>query len=153
MNEVNLIGYLGKDFDPGYTPAGKAFARNSLAITKRFKNSKGNEEAQTTWINIVIFGKAAETAYVYFPKGSQFACSGEITSSNYKDEETGKDRTSISVLVRKFYWIGKKQDERQDLTQKPIAQNNIEAKKVVENSKESEAFDKVDIDESQEMPF
>ena len=42
MNSVNLIGYLGRDFDVAYTSENKCYARNSLAISKKFKNSKGN---------------------------------------------------------------------------------------------------------------
>ncbi|ECQ5319783.1 TPA: single-stranded DNA-binding protein, partial [Campylobacter jejuni] len=50
MNNVNLIGYLGKDFEIGTTNSGRVYAKNSLAITKRWKNERGNEESSTTWI-------------------------------------------------------------------------------------------------------
>lgn len=45
MNNVNLIGYLGKDFEVGTTNSGRVYAKNSLAITKRWKNERGNEES------------------------------------------------------------------------------------------------------------
>lgn len=32
MNNVNLIGYLGKDFEVGTTNSGRVYAKNSLAI-------------------------------------------------------------------------------------------------------------------------
>lgn len=35
MNNVNLIGCLGKDFEIGTTNSGRIFTKNSLAITKR----------------------------------------------------------------------------------------------------------------------
>ncbi|EGF9104101.1 single-stranded DNA-binding protein, partial [Campylobacter jejuni] len=41
MNNVNLIGYLGKDFEVGTTNSGRVYAKNSLAITKRWKNEIG----------------------------------------------------------------------------------------------------------------
>lgn len=31
MNNVNLIGYLGKDFEVGTTNSGRVYAKNSLA--------------------------------------------------------------------------------------------------------------------------
>ncbi|EQA5297818.1 Rha family transcriptional regulator [Campylobacter coli] len=44
MNNVNLIGYLGKDFEVGTTNSGRVYAKNSLAITKRWKNEIGTSQ-------------------------------------------------------------------------------------------------------------
>lgn len=122
MNNINLIGYLGKDFEIGTTNSGRIFAKNSLAITKRWKNARGNEESSTTWIPIVLFGKSAESASMYIKKGSQFACSGELSSSQYQDE-AGNTKTALSVIVSKFYWLGKKDNtepkEIQNLPKEP----------------------------------
>ncbi|WP_297195453.1 single-stranded DNA-binding protein [uncultured Campylobacter sp.] len=143
MNSVNLIGYLGKDFEVAYTGENKCYARNSLAISKKFKNSKGNEETQTSWIPIAIFGKTAETAYLHFPKGSLFACSGELVSSTYTDKD-GNNRSSLSVIVHKFYWVNSSKDN------KNISQNK-------ENPTQSTQEDKINLDfidiESENMPF
>ena len=117
MNNVNLIGYLGKDFEVGTTSNGRVYARNSLAITKRWKNEKGNEESSTTWIPIVLFGKSAESASMYIKKGAQFACSGELSSNQYQDEN-GNTKTLLSGIVSKFYWLGKK-DKNENETQMP----------------------------------
>lgn len=110
MNNVNLIGYLGKDFEVGTTNSGKLYVKNSLAITKRWKNERGNEESSTTWIPIVLFGKSAESASTHIKKGAQFACSGELSSNQYQDED-GNAKTILSVIVSKFYWLGKKDKE------------------------------------------
>lgn len=122
MNNVNLIGYLGKDFEVGTTNSGRVYAKNSLAITKRWKNERGNEESSTTWIPIVLFGKSAESASMYIKKGSQFACSGELSSSQYQDE-SGNTKTALSVIVSKFYWLSKKDNtepkEIQNLPKEP----------------------------------
>lgn len=155
MNQVNLIGYLGDDFVADYTPAGKCYAKNSLAISKRYINAKGNEETQTTWIPIVIFGKAAEIAYLHFPKGFQFACSGEIRSGQYIDEKSGEKRTSYSVIVRNFYWL--KGNKAEETTTAKQNAPKPEPKKVQtqKNREEAEALDQVDISETEtgELPF
>lgn len=147
MNEVNLIGFLGGDFEPNYTQMGKCYARNQLAITKRFKNAKGNEESSTTWIPIVIFGKSAETAYLHFSKGSQFACKGELVSNQYTDKH-GENRTSLSVIVHKFYWlVGNKKQEN-----KP--QEQVKQKDAIKEVQDEQNvdFDKVALSET-ENPF
>ncbi|RAX59340.1 single-stranded DNA-binding protein [Helicobacter monodelphidis] len=126
MNNVNLIGYLGKDFEIGNTNSGKLYAKNSLAITKRWKNEKGNDESSTTWIPIVLFGKSAESASTHIKKGSQFACSGELSSSKYLDE-AGNTRTILSVIVSKFYWLGKKDSkDTPQITQEPPKEPRVE---------------------------
>ncbi|EAI4327129.1 single-stranded DNA-binding protein [Campylobacter upsaliensis] len=125
MNNVNLIGYLGKDFEVGNTSGGKLYAKNSLAITKRWKNEKGNDESSTTWIPIVLFGKSAESASIYIKKGSQFACSGELSSSQYTDEQ-GNVKTTLSVIVSKFYWLGKKDKETPQEIQNPPKEPSVE---------------------------
>lgn len=109
MNDVKLFGYLGRDFETDYTQSGICYAKNSIAITQKWKNKKGNEETKTTWIPIVLFGKIAENAFIYFPKGSQFLCSGKLDSSEYIDKD-GNKRTYLSVIVSRFYWIGKKSE-------------------------------------------
>ncbi|WP_270985565.1 single-stranded DNA-binding protein [Campylobacter helveticus] len=109
MNEVRLLGYLGRNFEAEYTKSGKCYARNSLAITKKWKNERGDEESKTTWIPIVLFGKAAETAYIHFPKGSQFLCSGVLQSNDYVDKD-GNKRTALSVVVSKFYFLNSKKE-------------------------------------------
>lgn len=140
MNNVNLIGYLGKDFEIGNTSGGKLYAKNSLAITKRWKNEKGNDESSTTWIPIVLFGKSAESASMYIKKGSQFACSGELSSSQYTDEQ-GNVKTTLSVIVSKFYWLGKKDKETPQEIQNPPKEQSIEYEHPAVNV------------ESEEIPF
>ncbi|MBX1045984.1 single-stranded DNA-binding protein [Campylobacter jejuni] len=134
MNNVNLIGYLGKDFEVGTTNNGRLFAKNSLAITKKWKNEKGNDESHTTWIPIVLFGKSAESASMYIKKGSQFACSGELSSSQYTDED-GNTRVILSVIVSKFYWLGKK--DKENIIQTPPKDPNIEYENTTIESEET----------------
>lgn len=54
MNQVNLCGYLGKDFELKYTPNGSAFAKTTLAVSENRRNEKGEYEAYTSWIHLVI---------------------------------------------------------------------------------------------------
>jgi len=52
MNSCNFVGALGKDWDVKNSQAGKAVAKNSMAI-KKYNN-------ETTWINITAFGKSLD---------------------------------------------------------------------------------------------
>lgn len=141
MNNVNLIGYLGKDFEVGTTSSGRLFAKNSLAITKRWKNERGNEESSTAWIPIVLFGKSAESASMYIKKGAQFACSGELSSNQYQDED-GKIKTILSVIVSKFYWLGKKDKDgnTEQIQQVPPKEPSVDYENTNIESEETQVF-------------
>lgn len=110
MNKVSLCGYLGRDFEMRYIKTtGTAIANNSLAITKRWTDADGKKAEHTDWIPIKLFGKTAEVANQYFKQGSQFLCSGEISTGNYTDVN-GIERYVWGVNVREFYWLSQQKD-------------------------------------------
>ena len=45
MNKVILSGNLTKDVEVRYTQSGKAVVKVGLAVTRNFKNSEGNRDA------------------------------------------------------------------------------------------------------------
>ena len=45
MNKVTLVGRLTKDVESRITESGKAMARFSVAVNRRFKNAEGNYDA------------------------------------------------------------------------------------------------------------
>ncbi|TQR25583.1 single-stranded DNA-binding protein [Campylobacter sp. MIT 97-5078] len=110
MNKVALFGFLGKDFEMSSTQSGKAVAKGSLAITKRWVNAKGNKEEHTDWIPLTLFDKSAENANKFFKKGDRFLCEGEINTNKYIDEKTGEEKFGFSVIVRNFHFV-KNKDE------------------------------------------
>ncbi|EDO9396369.1 Rha family transcriptional regulator [Campylobacter jejuni] len=65
MNNVNLIGYLGKDFEVGTTNSGRVYAKNSLAITKRWKNEIGTSQ------DLLNFGEVVRISKTTNPKNGK----------------------------------------------------------------------------------
>ena len=53
MNKVELIGRLTHDVEMRQTPNGVSLARFSIAVTRRFKNSNGEYDAD--FINCVAW--------------------------------------------------------------------------------------------------
>ena len=60
----------------------------TLAVNRRFKNEKGEREAD--FISIIIWGKSAETLVSYAKKGSLISIEGEIRTRNYTDKQNQK---------------------------------------------------------------
>jgi single-strand DNA-binding protein len=84
INKVILTGRLGKDVELRYTPSGKAVATFSLAVTDSY-----NREV-THWLNIVVWGKSAESCATYLSKGSLVGVDGRIQTRNYENKEGRK---------------------------------------------------------------
>lgn len=111
MNQVNLIGYLGKDWETSFQGE-MQISKNFLAVTKTIK--KGNDTtSHTDWIPLVCFGKRAETLVKYTGKGYRLCVSGEIYTSTYQNEQ-GENRTNWQVIVNSFYFLQNKEKSEKE---------------------------------------
>jgi len=108
VNKAILIGRLGKDPDLRYTPGGKAVASFSLATTERWSNPEGQKQENTTWHNIVAWGKQAETMKEYLVKGKEVYIEGRISNRSYDDKD-GNKRYISEVVVQNFSFIGSRE--------------------------------------------
>ena len=97
LNEVRLIGFLGKDPETRYMQDGKAVTHFSLATSESWKDKEGKKGEKTEWHNIVIFGKLAETAEEYLKKGSLVHMKGSIKTRSYDKE--GETRYVTEIVV------------------------------------------------------
>lgn len=86
-NKVQLIGRLGAKAELKMLDGGKSVARVSLATHESYKNAQGEKVDDTTWHNLVAWGKTAEILHKYTDKGSEIAVEGKLTNRVY----TGKD--------------------------------------------------------------
>jgi single-strand DNA-binding protein len=114
MNKLLLIGHLGRDPEMTYTPAnGTANTKFSLAVSRRWKDSQGQRQEETTWFNCVTWNSLAETCNEYLHKGSHVCVEGRITSRKYKDKD-GNDRTIWEVTVTDMEMLDKKPATEQE---------------------------------------
>lgn len=97
MNKVILMGRLTRDPEVRYSQGGNgtAVARYSLAVDRRFKR---DGEADTDFINCVVFGNGAEFAEKYLHKGTKIAITGRIQTGSYTDKD-GKKVYTTDVIV------------------------------------------------------
>ena len=106
-NRVQLIGNLGMDPEMRTLESGKKMARLSLATKDNFKNAKGERVSETTWHQLVAWGKTAEIMEQYLKKGSEVAIDGKLVSRSYEDK-SGQKRFITEVVVNELLMIGKK---------------------------------------------
>ena len=97
-NKVILIGRLTATPEMVKTPNDKSVTRVTLAVNRRFKRQDGEREAD--FINIVVWGRLAETLARYGSKGSLITVDGELRTRKY--EKDGKKHYITEVLASSF---------------------------------------------------
>ena len=95
MNKVTLVGRLTRDVESRTTESGKAMARFSVAVNRRFKNAEGNYDAD--FINCICYDKTAEFIGKYFSKGSAIGIVGRIQTGSYTNKDGAKVYTTDVV--------------------------------------------------------
>jgi single-strand DNA-binding protein len=104
-NKVILIGNLTKDPELRYTPQGTPVATFSLAINYSYK--QGDEwKKETTFIDIVVFGKQAESCGQYLNKGSSALVEGRLQERRW--ESDGQQRRKFEVVAQSVKFLSSK---------------------------------------------
>jgi len=109
VNKAILVGRLGKDPELKYTQSGTAVANFSLATNRSWKGQDGQRQDETTWHNIVVWGRQAEVIKEYMSKGRQIYLEGRIANRSYDDKD-GNKRYISEVVVEQFRFLGDRGD-------------------------------------------
>jgi single-strand DNA-binding protein len=71
-----------------YTPSGQAVTNLSIATNRRWTTGDGQQQEETVWFRVSVWGKQAEVCNQYLSKGRQVLIEGRLTP----DKETGGPR-------------------------------------------------------------
>ena len=83
-NKVILIGRLVNTPELNKTANDKSVARATLAVNRRYKGQNGEREAD--FVNVVVWGKLAETLASYASKGGLISLDGELRTRRYEKD-------------------------------------------------------------------
>ena len=98
FNKVILIGNLTRDPELRYTPSGTAVATLSLAINHRYKAGEETRE-DVCYVDIVVFGRQAETCGQYLSKGGGVIVDGRLSQRRWEAED-GSKRSKHEVVAQ-----------------------------------------------------
>lgn len=108
FNKVILIGNLTKDPELRYTPSGTPVTTMRLAVTTKFKQSDEFKE-ETLFIDVVVFGRQAETCSQYLSKGRPVLAEGRLQERRW--ESDGQQRSKMEVVAQNVRFLGGRRDE------------------------------------------
>ena len=107
FNKVILLGNLTKDPEIRYTPNGTAVANFSLAVNRRFKQG-GDIKDEVCYVDIVVFGKQAESCSQYINKGDSVLIDGRLQQRRWETED-GQKRSRMEVVAQSVQFMPKRQ--------------------------------------------
>lgn len=110
LNHSFLIGRLTRDlgssgYDFGYAGNGTAKGILTIAVNKNVKIN-GNWTEETSFFDVEIWGKLAETFKPYLTKGTLIAVEGHLTQSRW--EKDGKKYSKIVITADSLQLLSSK---------------------------------------------
>jgi len=107
FNKVILIGNLTRDPELRYTPQGTSVCSFGLAVNRKYRQGEEMKE-EVTFINIVVFGKQADSCGQYLSKGSSTLIEGRLHENRWETPE-GQKRSRHEVVAENVRFLPKKQ--------------------------------------------
>ena len=106
-NSVRLIGHIGMNPEVKDLESGKKMAKFTLATNEVYKNQQGEKITDTSWHNLVVWGKTAEVVQKFLEKGMEVAIEGRITTRSY-NSKAGEKHYFTEIVVNELLMLGKK---------------------------------------------
>lgn len=105
LNRVILAGNLTRDPEVRYTSSGLAVADLGLALNDRYKNKSGEWVESTCFVDVVVWGRQAETTGEYLSKGSPVLIEGRLQLDQWETPQ-GEKRSKLRVRADRVQFLG-----------------------------------------------
>lgn len=109
LNQVTLMGNLTRDPELRQTPTGQNVTSFSLALNRSYKDSSGEWQEATDYIDIVCWGPLAERVAQYLSKGRRCLVQGRLQSRSW--EQDGAKRSKVEVLANDVTFLDSRGDD------------------------------------------
>jgi len=105
LNMVQLIGNVGKDLEPKFTPSGKKVLSFSMAMNSKYNNAAGESVENTEWANCEIWEKGADILTQYAHKGSKLYVQGRLKTDKVVSADGSPTRYFTKIVVDQFMFL------------------------------------------------
>ncbi len=130
FNKITVVGNLGRDPEIKFTPQGQQVCEFSVATNeKKFINGESKDE--TTWFQVSLWGKLAETTSKYLSKGRLVYVEGRLRLREWTDRE-GRQRFSLDITGTELKFLGNQASETaNNYNQQELTQENAVATAII----------------------
>ncbi|MCJ7668823.1 MAG: single-stranded DNA-binding protein [Anaerolineae bacterium] len=95
LNKVMIIGNLGSDPEMRYTPTGRPVTSFSVATSRNWVTSEGEQREATEWFRVVAWENLAEICNRYLRKGSRVYVEGRLQTRSWENQGQRHYRTEV----------------------------------------------------------
>lgn len=106
LNRILLAGRMSRDPELRFTPQNVPVCTVTLAVPRDFRPK--NADAETDWIDVVLWCGAAEFVGRYGAKGRLLIVDGRLQMRKYTDKD-GNKRTVAEVVADHVYFGDRKE--------------------------------------------
>ena len=100
LNEVVISGRLTRDSELRYTPSGTAVTDVVIASNRIWSKDSERQE-ETTFVDVTIWGKQAESLHTYLVKGRHLMIVGRLKLNKW-ETEGGDKRSKLTMVAEKI---------------------------------------------------
>jgi len=111
LNQLTVIGNVGKDPESGTTKKGGTYTRFRLAV------DQGKDE-EALWLSVVCWGSLAKKVFPRLHKGSSVFVQGRLHMQAYTDKND-VERQGIELIASNIQVLEKQPIEIQDAPSEP----------------------------------
>src|SRR5215471_11740688 len=117
FNKVILLGNLTRDPELRYTPSGTPVASFGLAVNQR--SGQGDERREEVcFVDIVAFGRQAETASEFLSKGRAALIEGRLQWRSWEGQD-GQKRSKHEVIAERIQFMPRTREDGMERTAGP----------------------------------
>jgi single-strand DNA-binding protein len=117
LNKVFLLGNLTRDPELRYTPGGNPVATLGLAVNRIYKSKDGQNQKDTCFVNVVVWGQMAEVSNQYLQKGRLVLIEGRLQFRSWENQQ-GQKRNVIEVVATNIQFMPQGDSKKQDKPEK-----------------------------------
>ena len=103
-NKIIVVGHLSREPELRYTPTGTAVTTFAVATNHRYKSGDAVQE-ETCFLDVVVFGRQAETVSDYLHKGHQALVDGRLRHHTWETPD-GQKRSKHEIVAERVQFLG-----------------------------------------------
>jgi single-strand DNA-binding protein len=108
INSVVLVGRLTRDPELTYTQSGTALCKFGIAVDRPPR--QGATEDETDFLNVVAWGRVAETTAQYLDKGSLVGIEGRIQSRSWERTDGSGRAYAVEINAARVHFLESRQE-------------------------------------------
>ena len=108
LNRVEIIGNLTRDPEVRSTSTGQTVTSFAVATNRRWKDKDGNTKEDTTFHEVIIWGKQGELAAQMLKKGKRAFVEGRLQNNSWEGTD-GIKRNRTEIVAENFIPLSPKE--------------------------------------------